>query len=95
LTESEHRVRAFVGVFEHHIAGIVDKIGVVAGTSQHGVGAARAIEQIVAGIAVGRVYLVVAADAEAADGGIVGGGYALIASRSRRTPIMFITRVML
>ncbi len=34
-------------------------------------------------------------DAEAADGGIVGGGYALIASRSRRTPIMFITRVML
>ena len=48
------------GVLDHRVAGIVDEIGVVAGTAGHGVGAGTAVEQIVAGIAEERVGQTVA-----------------------------------
>ena len=46
----EHRIGAFVDVLEHRVAGIVDKISVVAGSADHRVGARPAVEQVVAGI---------------------------------------------
>ena len=55
-----------LGVLEHDVAGIIDKIGIVAGTPEHGVGAAGAVEQVVPGIAVKRVRLVVAVTLEIA-----------------------------
>ena len=50
-----HQVGAFVGIFGHHVADVVDQIGVVAGTAQHGVGARAAVEDIVAAAADERV----------------------------------------
>ena len=40
----EHRVGALAGDLDHLVAGIVDEIGVVAGTAAHRVGAAAAVD---------------------------------------------------
>ena len=50
-----HQVGAFAGIFGHHVAGVVDQIGVVAGTALHGVGARAAVEDVVAAAADERV----------------------------------------
>ena len=50
-----HEVGAFAGIFGHHVADVVDQIGVVAGTPLHGVGARAAVEDIVAAAAGERV----------------------------------------
>ena len=55
----QHRVGAFAGVLDHHVADIVDHVGVVAEPARHGVGAGAAVEDVVAGIAgeaVGQAY---------------------------------------
>ena len=62
----QQHVRAFIGVLEHQIAGIIDKIGIVAGTPKHGVGAARTVEQVVPDVAVKGIRLVVAVTLEIA-----------------------------
>ena len=46
-----HRVGALVGALGHHVAGVVDDVGVVAGAADHGVGAGAAVERVVAGVA--------------------------------------------
>ena len=48
---TRHRVGALAGALDHHVAGIVDDIGVVAGAAAHGVGAGAAVERVVAGVA--------------------------------------------
>jgi hypothetical protein len=48
----EHRVGALAGVFGDGVAGIVDDIDVVADQSHEDVGAAAAVDEIVAGVAV-------------------------------------------
>ena len=35
----------------HHVAGVVDHVGVVAGAADHGVGAGAAVERVVAAVA--------------------------------------------
>ena len=47
----QHRVGALAGVLDHHVADIVDHVGVVAEPARHGVGAGAAVEDVVAGIA--------------------------------------------
>ena len=39
------------GILDHGVAGIVDEIDVVAGAALHQIGAAHAVEQIVAAVA--------------------------------------------
>jgi hypothetical protein len=56
----QDHVGAFARVLDHLIEAIVDEVGVVADPAIHGVGAAGAVEQVVAGIAEERVRLVVA-----------------------------------
>ena len=51
----EDRVAALPGILVHHVAGIVDEVGVIAGTAAHGVGAGAAVDEVVAGIAEDRV----------------------------------------
>ena len=51
VDRGENRVVALGRVLDHHVADIVDDIGVVAGTADHGVGADAAIEDVAAGIA--------------------------------------------
>ena len=41
-----HRVDAVVERFRDHVANVVDDVGIVAGTAQHGVGARAAVEDI-------------------------------------------------
>ena len=41
-----HRVGAFAGRFRHRVAGLVDDIGVVAGTAGHRVVAGAAVETL-------------------------------------------------
>ena len=41
-----HRVDAVVERFRDHVADVVDDVGIVAGTAQHGVGARAAVEDI-------------------------------------------------
>ena len=50
-----HRVGARVERFRHHVAGVVDDVGVVAGAADHGVGAGPAVERVVARAAVDQV----------------------------------------
>ena len=45
----DHRVGAPAGRLDHHVAGMVDRVGVVAGEARKGVGARRAVEDVVAG----------------------------------------------
>ena len=52
--------RALAGVLECRVAGIVDKIGVVAEPADHEVGGRTTVEQIVAGVAVDHVHETVA-----------------------------------
>ena len=55
----QHRVGAFAGILDHHVADIVDHVGVVAEPARHGVGTGAAVEDVVAGIAgeaVGQAY---------------------------------------
>ena len=40
-----------IGGFRHHVAGIVDDIGVVAGAADHRVGAGAAVEPVVGAVA--------------------------------------------
>src|SRR5258708_9332246 len=42
------RVRAFTGILTHHIAGIVDDVGVVAGPADHRVGSRAEVKRIAA-----------------------------------------------
>ena len=44
----ENRVGTLVRILDHRIAAIVDDIGVIAQAADHGVGAARAVENVVA-----------------------------------------------
>ncbi len=41
-------LRALVGEFGHHVAGLVDEIAVIAGAAAHLVGAAEAVQRVVA-----------------------------------------------
>ena len=34
------------GIFDHHVAGIIDQIGVVAGTAMHRVGTGAAVQPV-------------------------------------------------
>ena len=45
------RVHALAGLLDHHVAGIVDNIAVVASAADHRIGAGAAIQQIVATVA--------------------------------------------
>ena len=47
----EHRIDAAVRQLGHHVAKVVDDIGVVAQTARHRVGTGGAVQQVVAGIA--------------------------------------------
>ena len=47
----QHRVGALAGVLDHHVADIVDHVGVVAEPARHGVGTGAAVEDVVAAIA--------------------------------------------
>ena len=47
----QHRVGALAGVLDHHVADIVDHVGVVAEPARHGVGTGAAVEDVVAGVA--------------------------------------------
>ena len=49
--QRHHRVEALAGILRHHVAGIVDDIGVVAGAARHRVGARAAVDDIVAAVA--------------------------------------------
>ena len=46
-----HRVGAFAERLGHHVAGVVDDVGVVAGAAAHRVGAGAAVERVVAAVA--------------------------------------------
>ena len=78
-----HRVGAFADGFRHHIAGVVDDVGVVAGAADHGVGARAAVERVVADAAGEHVDAAVAGDdvvevvAGAVDIGAAGQGQVL------------------
>ena len=56
----EDGVGACAHVLDHLVEPVVDEVGVVAQTADHDVGAAGAVEQVVAGVAVEGVCLVVA-----------------------------------
>ena len=58
----QHRVGAFVGVLRHHVADIVDDVGVVAEAADHRVGADAAVEPVVAAVAGERVGAAAADD---------------------------------
>jgi hypothetical protein len=64
-----HRVGARVERFRHHVAGVVDHIGVVAEAADHGVGAGAAIENVVAAVAGDRVGEAVAGAVDVAAAG--------------------------
>ena len=51
----KHRVVALGGILDHGVAGIIDEIRVVTDASDHGVGAAAAVDEIVAAVAEERV----------------------------------------
>ena len=85
-------VRAFGGILHHHVARVIDRVGVVAGAASHLVGAIAAVQRVVAGtadqriVAIGAVQHVVAAIAGdrvvltvagAVDIGVAGQGEAL------------------
>jgi len=55
LDGGKHRIGTFAEALDHHVAGIVDDIDVVAKTARHPVGAGATVEQIVARIAVEHV----------------------------------------
>ena len=56
----ENSIVTLAGVLDHRIAGVVDKIGIIAEPAAHGIGAGAAVEEIVAGIAEERVGQTVA-----------------------------------
>ena len=58
----EHRVAALVGEFDYHISGILDLVEVHALAADHGVGAALAVEPVVAVMPVQHVVLAIAGD---------------------------------
>ena len=47
----DHGVGTAVGVFSHHVAGVVDHVGVVAPAAGHRVGALAAVQHVPAGVA--------------------------------------------
>jgi hypothetical protein len=53
----KHSIGALVGVLDHHVAGIVDVVGVVARAADHDVGAGAAIEDIAAAVVVDAVAM--------------------------------------
>src|SRR5262249_31589823 len=56
----EHGVVALAGILGHHVADIVDHVGIVAAAARHLIGAAAAVEAVGAGVA---EQLIVAAEA--------------------------------
>ena len=56
----DDRVGALAHGLVHHVAGIVDEVGVVAGAAGHGVGTGAAVQRVVAGAADQRVVAGVA-----------------------------------
>ena len=84
-------VVALIGVLDHGVADIVDEIDVVAGAALHQVGAAPAVEQIVAAVAGEHVYgcIAVALQVRAAGQGEVletSSGYKLIEAKTVSVP---------
>src|SRR5690606_33821318 len=67
------RVVAFAGILGHHVAGIVDDIGVVASAASHAVGAAATVDHIVPGIAGQRIGVVAVDQVLDADEHVVAG----------------------
>ena len=61
-------VDTFVGVFDYHVAGIVDDVVIVAGAADHRVGAAKATEVVIAAVAGDRIVEIVAIAADGAAG---------------------------
>ena len=67
-----HGVSALAGGLEDVVAGVVDKVDVVAAETLHGVGAAFAIEDVGAGVADERVGVAVAGEIDGGRPSIVG-----------------------
>jgi hypothetical protein len=52
----KHRIGALAGILDQNVAAVVNEIGVVAGATKPRVGSGVAVEDIVAGVAVDRVF---------------------------------------
>src|SRR5262249_24514696 len=61
-----HGMGAFACLLGHHVAGVVDGVGIVAGATHHGVGPGAAIQRVVAGAA-GQVVVALVADDNVAE----------------------------